>query len=462
MLERKGLLAREPRVQKVPGLIGILIRTPRFLTLLLVSQTIYLGYAQRQWNLDSCLNYAREHHPRLQLRQSGQQRAQLELELERRQLLPSVGLSLSQDWSYGRSQDVRGLYIDRSSAHSGLALSGQLPIASLILKVHALKMRRLGVDLASYELANEALQLDAKVTSLYFSYLYAQQRAEVQRQQLRLVEGKSQQGEAMLRVGRWSRLDLLDLEGQHSRELLALEEAEHGRKRAYLELFGELGMQDEDMCKIQLDTIPMATSMVFDSAGARQRVLALSPRLAAYSKQSEISRLRYQQVRWSALPSLTLSGGYSNSYYRLLHPQPSDLHMPLSDQWRSNGRYYLNLQLSVSITQLFHQSKQLRLAQQELREHQLRERLATQQLSQELDQLLLDARLARKSLSLSEDVLRQAWARYQAVDRSFDAGRSTLLELSEARLNVKRAQLEHYRLRNELALKCYLLRQLLE
>ena len=216
------------------------------------------------------------------------------------------------------------------------------------------------------------------------------------------------------------------------------------------------------MCKIQLDTIPMATSMVFDSAGARQRVLALSPRLAAYSKQSEISRLRYQQVRWSALPSLTLSGGYSNSYYRLLHPQPSDLHMPLSDQWRSNGRYYLNLQLSVSITQLFHQSKQLRLAQQELREHQLRERLATQQLSQELDQLLLDARLARKSLSLSEDVLRQAWARYQAVDRSFDAGRSTLLELSEARLNVKRAQLEHYRLRNELALKCYLLRQLLE
>ena len=415
-----------------------------------------------QWTLDSCLNYAREHHPRLQLRHSGWQRAQLELELERRQLLPSVGLSLSQDWSYGRSQDVRGVYIDRSSAHSGLSLSGQLPIAALILKVHALKMRRLGVNLASDELADEALQLDAKIASLYFSYLYARQRAEVQEQQLELLKSKSQQGEAMLRVGRWSRLDLLELEGQRSRELLAREEAEHGRQRAYLELLGELGLRDEDLSKIQLDTIPMATSTAFDSADAQQRVLAQSPRLAAYRRQSEISRLRYQQVHWSALPSLSLSGGYSNSYYRLLHPQPSDRYLPLSDQWRSNGRYYINLQLSVPITQLFHHTKQLRLARQDLKEHQLRERLATQQLSQELNQLLLDVRLARKHLGLSEEVLRQAWARYEAVDRSFDAGRSTLLELSEARLNIKRAQLEHYRLRNELSLKCYLLRQLLE
>ncbi len=388
--------------------------------------------------LRECLSYAREHAYKNVLSRIEIEKARSRKLIVASGFTPEVFLSSGGNISFGRNIDPEtNIYDNKRTLSTAFSLQLSLPVFDGLVTVNNLKAARIAELRQMKSSETEEDRISIAVVKAFYNVIYCramvgQMESQLQRdcKNLRAVE----EGE---RLGVKSGADVAEMRSIVAADEYELTNQSNLLEKARLQLKGEMGM---DLSTPAIEVSEEEDVWRMSAEGF------VNPRIAEAQMSLLESEYRYRAAKGAFMPRLSLSGGVSTSYYKMMG---SGLTAPgFSKQWKDNMGQYVGLSLTIPIFNGTGDIHRLRYARTEVIEQKVR----LEETEYEIEKEIADARLDYesaikecKSASLRYEAEELA---FNAVQRKFELGGVSALDLytSGAKLATARANLEGKRI----------------
>lgn len=412
-------------------------------------------------SLNQCLTLASQRN--LELRQAEMQveMRRTQMQTHRTQFLPILGANVGQSWSFGRSEDHRGVYIDRSSAATNLGVSASAQLFTGLRRYHDLKAAKLNHEASLKDLEQAKQDLGIRITQYYYSAVFAQETLRAARQSSALSREMRQHAEQMVSLGRWSKDKAAEMRAQSAEADLRVIEAQNILEQALLDL--RLALELSTPIRLMPYNIAEELrSMRLESNELRSINLTQginnTPSIQSALLSIEAARQGVSSARSGYLPSLSLNLGYSNAYYYQLGEQFRGLNLSLADQWRQNGRTYIGLNLNIPIFDGLRTRQQVRMMRLEVTSRQVAHAIVQRNRNKEISLAEANALLAERKIEASQHSLEASTEALDLIQAKVKIGAATPSQLSEALTRQFSAQVELAKAQSDYLLKVRILR----
>lgn len=306
--------------------------------------------------------------------------------------------------------------------------------------------------LSELSAAEEELRRIKEYTALsvmgcYLQALLTRELMDQAGQQVSLSEGQVEQARLQVEAGKLSESELLDARAALAERKMQETQARNNRQLALLELAQAMRYEDEPQ---SLRLLPWTDTLALDQVyqglyGPREIMdLALDQRPAVRVAEHRLegSDHAVRQAQAARYPALSLSGGYSNSYYYNHNLEQGLRNKSLAQQWKQNGAENLGLSLSIPIYNRRSVRNQIRSAQLEVENAKVQLEKTKQALQKEVEQAYYNATLARDTYLSALEAVEAAQAAFDLEQKKFEAGRSNSYRYDQAlqRLSQARSQ----------------------
>ena len=316
----------------------------RFLTLLIFSSCIHL-YASEPWSVERCMQYAADHGHAVR-----QQRFALDDSHAARTqaigaFLPSVYGSISGQMNFGRAIDPEtNTYTDVSTLYNGYGLQASLDIFDGLQRYNELRMAKANVAMGRSALTAEKDDVALKVYKAYMDLvccLGAIEQVEKKRDESRAL---LHQTDVMAEVGQKSDADVAQMRATLAADEYELTHMRTQSTKARLALQQLMNYPVDSILTIA-QLIPEADEGISHETSQTWDDIA-NPRVEKARQGVEAAMYSLRSARGALLPSLSLSGGISTSFYRNMDHGG---HEPFSRQFKNNAGEYVSLSLSIPV-----------------------------------------------------------------------------------------------------------------
>ena len=316
----------------------------RFLTLLIFSSCIHL-YASEPWSVERCMQYAADHGHAVR-----QQRFALDDSHAARTqaigaFLPSVYGSISGQMNFGRAIDPEtNTYTDVSTLYNGYGLQASLDIFDGLQRYNELRMAKANVAMGRSALTAEKDDVALKVYKAYMDLVYclgAIEQVEKKRDESRAL---LHQTDVMAEVGQKSDADVAQMRATLAADEYELTHMRTQSTKARLAL-QQLMNYPVDSILTTAQLIPEADEGISHETSQTWDDIA-NPRVEKARQGVEAAMYSLRSARGALLPSLSVSGGISTSFYRNMDHGG---HEPFSRQFKNNAGEYVSLSLSIPV-----------------------------------------------------------------------------------------------------------------
>lgn len=418
-----------------------------------------LALSAQDYTLEQCIETAIRNNPSYQTRLVQIERNKLQVEQRRNAFLPSAQAGLGQSWDFGRSVDKTGVMSDRSSMATSMSIGASYELFTGFSRLHELKASKLQLEAATHGLSQARRDLGMQVVQAFYAHLHAKRVQEIAREQLAHSRAQTEYTEAMVQSGKWSRDKLAESQAYEAQDAQNLTQAENSVETTLLDL--KQLMQVTDLRLVEPnknEALQKAEAIMLSGEDYVRRVLEATPALKSNHYNILAGEEQLKSSRAGYMPSLSLSVGYGNSYYKVLGDAYAMLNLPFKDQIKQNGRSYIGLNLSIPIFDAFRTRSQIRLAKLNLRELEINKLVLETQTRKEVEMAQLATRLAQRKISAAEANKKASLAAEEMAEGKWKAGRTTTLELGQIRNKTFVATLEHLNAEYDFLLKAELLR----
>lgn len=316
----------------------------RFLTLLIFSACIHL-YASEPWSVERCMQYAADHGHAVR-----QQRFALDDSHAARTqaigaFLPSVYGSISGQMNFGRAIDPEtNTYTDVSTLYNGYGLQASLDIFDGLQRYNELRMAKANVAMGRSALTAEKDDVALKVYKAYMDLVYclgAIEQVEKKRDESRAL---LHQTDVMAEVGQKSDADVAQMRATLAADEYELTHMRTQSTKARLALQQLMNYPVDSILTIA-QLIPEADEGISHETSQTWADI-VNPRVEKARQCVEAAMYSLRSARGALLPSLSLSGGISTSFYRNMDHGG---HEPFSRQFKNNAGEYVSLSLSIPV-----------------------------------------------------------------------------------------------------------------
>lgn len=316
----------------------------RFLTLLIFSACIHL-YASEPWSVERCMQYAADHGHAVR-----QQRFALDDSHAARTqaigaFLPSVYGSISGQMNFGRAIDPEtNTYTDVSTLYNGYGLQASLDIFDGLQRYNELRMAKANVAMGRSALTAEKDDVALKVYKAYMDLVYclgAIEQVEKKRDESRAL---LHQTDVMAEVGQKSDADVAQMRATLAADEYELTHMRTQSTKARLALQQLMNYPVDSILTIA-KLIPEADEGISHETSQTWADI-VNPRVEKARQGVEAAMYSLRSARGALLPSLSLSGGISTSFYRNMDHGG---HEPFSRQFKNNAGEYVSLSLSIPV-----------------------------------------------------------------------------------------------------------------
>ena len=377
-----------------------------FITLALLLTAGGVGAQEMALTADDCMRYAVEHNHDIRISQLSQDTRRAERTGAIGAFLPSVNGSIGAQYNFGRAIDPEtNTYTNVSTFYNGYSVQATLPVFDGFQRINQLRAAKASLLMGSSQLRAQQDELALQVFEAYCNVLYYQgtvKMAEEKREQSQLTLRQTQ---VMAEVGQKSEADVAQMEAQLAGDDYEITRQQNELSTALLTLKQLMNYPEEDLLVI---------------AG-------------------EVS-----MARGALSPSLSISGGISTSYNKMLHTEATGFR----DQLEANRGEYIYASVSIPIfnrlenlTNIRRQRNNLRIAEEEL--EQKRDELVKLQL-----QAANDCEGFRKQTLQMQHKVEADSIAARLTTRKYEEGLSSAIDVqtSAATLLESRARLLQCRL----------------
>ncbi|MCF0179713.1 MAG: TolC family protein, partial [Bacteroidales bacterium] len=186
---------------------------------------------------------------------------------------------------------------------------------------------------------------------------------------------------------------------------------------------------------VELDTtsflsdIPLP-EVVFDYA------VETHPSIKSAKYNLESSKRQLKVARSGYIPTISLTASYSNSFY---HNYGSEFNQSFGQQLKINGSEYVGLSVNIPIFDRFSTRNNMRQAKVNIASQNWSLLEARQNLNKEIQQAYWNAAKARDSYFSAQKAEESTSIAYQYEVERYAAGRSTALDLQNARAKLEKS-----------------------
>lgn len=390
-----------------------------------------------QMTLNDCLVYARDHARqniinRLEVRKAG-----IESRLAASSLMPNVSLSSNGNVSFGRNIDPEtNTYDNKKTLYTGFSLQMSLPLFDGLVSVNNLKAARVARlrQVSSARIEEDLISLD--VIRAFYNVSYCKAMVSQMEQQLERDSTDLLATERSEQMGLKSGADVAELRAIVANDEYELSNQRNLLSKAYLTLRGCMGMELTDE---PLDLV--------ESSGIEDNGLnTVHPRIAEAELALRQSAYSLRAAKGAFSPRISLNGGVSTSYYRLMGT--SGVTPSFSSQWHDNMGQYLGFSVSIPIFTGLSAVNRLKRAHIDLEQNRTRLDQTRYEIEKETAEAALDLKAAADELTAASRRLDAEQIAFSAVRRKFELGGASAVDLysSGARLATARANLEGKRI----------------
>lgn len=408
------------------------------LSLVFLPTAMGLWAQDREMSLNDCLVYARDHAFANRSNRLAVEQTKMDKRIQAASMLPSIGFSTGGDLSFGRGVDPEtNTYDTKKTFNNGYSLSMQLPLFDGLVSLNNYRAARMAELIQGKSAENDADQISLAVIKAYYNIMYYSALVEQMESQLASDRHNLAVTERQEQLGTKSGADVDEMKAMVASDEYELLNQQNLRRKAMIELKAQMGMPMTETIKCGVwsvecgvDTLSTENSTLNteDSTLLTPHSSLLShPRIMQAEYELRRSRYQLRAARGNFMPRISLSGGISTSYYKVLD---SDYKAPsFSTQWHNNMGQYIGFSLSMPLFDGLANVNRLKRAKLNYRQQQVELDKTRYEIEREMNEALLDVNAAESEWHAAEARVEAEKQSNRAMQRKYELGGVSTLDL---------------------------------
>ena len=409
----------------------------RFILLILVCMTTASGVQSqenvRTWSLQDCLDYALEQNIQVKKSKVSQLSGSEDLELAKAQMFPSLSAGISQSVVNYPSDGA----ISNNSYNGSYSLSANWRLFDGGRRTTTIKQNELRRHMN--ELAVEQSENDIRLSLIqaYMQALYAMESVRINENTVEISQLQYERASELLRAGSISKVDLAQIESQHSTDKyrLVVSQASLDNYLLQLKQLLELDITEEIAIQVPDLTLDMIMKPLADKQTIYQTALTVMPEIKSSQLSMDLAGLEIKKAKAAYLPSLSLNADIGSGH-------ASGVGTTFGTQMWDRMNESLRLSISIPIFSNRENKTAFNKARLASVTSELDWLNTQKQLLRTVEGLSLDATSSQNQYLAAVEQVNYSEETYQLIEEQFFLGMKNTLELLTAKNNLLNARQE--------------------
>lgn len=405
--------------------------------------------AQKKWTLQEAVDYAVENNLQVISSQYNTKIQENNLEIAKREYLPSVSANFNNNASFGQGLDVFGNARRNDNFNNNANVGANILLFNYGRLEKNIKKNQFDLQANQQDLEKIKNDISLQVAQQYLQILLNKEIQTITNSALENAEKQYKRAKITTEVGTTPRTILAEAEAARAREKQNVNNAEINTERSIFTLAQLLRIENYktfDVASVQLDseiTPPLQSAQeIIETAYAFQPQLkAAEYRIQASEAQTEITKTAF----W---PTISANAGIGTSYFNSLTTNFGGVdsfgnginERNIFNQYKDNFGQQIGISASIPI---FNKGiTRLQVEQSKINEDIAKTNLEIQKqdILQNVQRAQFDAESNYQNYITAKEVESSSRLSLDFAEKSFDAGRATIYEVNIARNNYANAQ----------------------
>lgn len=432
-------------------------------TILIVILTmLLLGAAHAQdtavMTLRDCVRYALSHSAEVRVLQADLGDAQL---ARRNAILnaftPEIDANTYAYSNFGRSIDPEtNTYSNTTSFHNGYSLSAGITLFNGFRAINNMKITKIAEATGVTRIQQTEDKITLATIEAYCNVLYFTELSRTVQAQMETAETALRLAQRQKDLWQKSQADVLQMEAELSDRKYKYIVCENQLQNAYITLKDIMLFPTEQsfsVTDVEADTMLSDAVHTMEVSRAADRL----PAVIIAENERQTARLALKTARWQLLPSLSLYGGWSSTYFT--YPGRTDyVTAPYGQQIANNGGEYVQLSLNIPIYNRLSRQTEIARRRNDCDRAEARYAQARQTVEAEIHRALADRDGAAAALQQAEQHSALQQQLYAMSVRQFEQGLISALDYQTVADNHLTAVADLLNARLQLFLKTWIVR----
>lgn len=303
--------------------------------------------ASEPWSVERCMQYAADHSHTVRQQQFALEDSRAAKTQAIGAFLPSVYGSVDGQINFGRAIDPStNTYTDVSTLYNGYGLQASLVVFDGLQRYNNLRLAKANVAMGRSGVRAEKDDVALKVYKAYMDLVYCEgavsQTAKKRDESRELLRQTS----VMAEVGQKSDADVAQMRATLAADEYELAHMQSQTTKAMLALKQLMGFPVDSALAVIQPSFDDEILKADDASQISAFAATDNPRILKAQQNVEAARYSLRAARGALLPTISLSGGVSTSFFRNMDKGG---HASFSSQFRNNAGEYVGLSLSIPL-----------------------------------------------------------------------------------------------------------------
>ena len=408
--------------------------------------------AQSVMSLRDCMEYAIEHSVNVEIQRTHIDDARIaRREAILKAFTPTIDAGTYAYLNFGRSVDPEtNTYLSTTSFNNGYSVAGSLVLFNGFSAVNNMKISKIAMKMGVTQEQQIVDELCLAVMEAYCNALYFSQLVEVMKVQVVTMSENLQLAQRQEQLGEKSHADVVQLEADLAEREYQYITIKNQLDDAMLTL-QDLMLWEENNSQFTIHN----SQLLFDEFNIIKSLEAtnsfIHPSLALSEYRVQNAKMELNTARWRFAPSLSLSGGWSTSYYTYPNTE-GYVATPYAQQFVNNGGEYVQLSMSIPIYDGLSRYSNIARKKNAYRRAEAEYRRTQQEVESEVKRAVQDRDGAMAAFKLSDRRAKAQQEAYIINIKKFEQGLISPIELKTSSDNYLNAQAEYL----NASLKCFI------
>lgn len=303
--------------------------------------------ASEPWSVERCMQYAADHSHTVRQQQFALEDSRAAKTQAIGAFLPSVYGAVNGQMNFGRAIDPStNTYTDVSTFNNGYGLEASLTVFDGLQRYNNLRLAKANEAMGRSGVRAEKDDVALKVYKAYMDLVYCEgavsQTAKKRDESRELLR----QTEVMAEVGQKSDADVAQMRATLAADEYELAHMQSQTTKARLALKQLMGFPVDSALAVIQPSFDNELLTAEDASQISAFAATDNPRILKAQQNVEAARYSLRAARGALLPTISLSGGVSTSFFRNMNKGG---HASFSSQFRNNAGEYVGLSLSIPL-----------------------------------------------------------------------------------------------------------------
>ncbi|MDO4991932.1 MAG: TolC family protein, partial [Prevotellaceae bacterium] len=421
---------------------------------LIISALLSIGasssFAQKQWTLPECINYAIEHNINLKQRENSRRQNELSLNTAKNSRLPDLNANVNENLGFGRSIGMDNTYSKNNTSSTSFQINTSLPILTGNRIENTIKLNQLNLEASTADLEKARNDIRTQIAQQYIQIVYDREMLAVAKRQISIDSMQVYRLQEMERNGKATLTEVLQQQSTMAQSQLTATQAENTYRLDLLALSQLLELPTPEGFSIVIPSLPSTsgTIAIFSPDAIFQEALATKPEIQAEQLRLKATDANILIAKSAKYPTLSLNAGLSTNYYKTLNgnfKQDS-----FGSQLKNNFSQNIGLSLNVPIFNRYSTRNNIRSASIDRENQQLALDNVKKSLYKEIQQVYYNAIAAEAKYTKSLQAEETSKAAFDLTQAKYENGKATITEFNESKNNLMKAESDLVQARYEL------------